>query len=238
MNNQEEVTKDTNQKNTVHAETYFPSLAYYIENLDFLEDLLAASNDALEKVKADESSKSDLLREIYPIYQTDQLFSDNRTREFHQFVVNTAWDILKDQGFDMDNAATFLQELWCQEHYKHSGHEEHIHGYGSQLVGFYFLETPENCSSLVFHDPRPAKRQINLREEKISEITMASSMVHITPTKGLLVFANSWLPHSISRNGSNNPMKFIHFTVGVQHGIETIKGEIEKTSNTNNAEVI
>jgi len=31
----------------------------------------------------------------------------------------------------------------------------------------------------------------------------------------MLVLANSWLPHSFTKNGSDEPMTFIHFNLGV-----------------------
>jgi len=32
----------------------------------------------------------------------------------------------------------------------------------------------------------------------------------------MLMFANSWLAHSFTRNASDKPMRFIHFNLSVQ----------------------
>jgi hypothetical protein len=45
---------------------------------------------------------------------------------------------------------------------------------GIQLVGFYFLDLPENSSRLVIHDPRPGKVQIDLPEYDEKNVTFAS----------------------------------------------------------------
>jgi hypothetical protein len=99
--------------------------------------------------------------------------------------------------------------------------DEHVHGFGAQLIGFYFLETPEDCSKIVMHDPRPGKKQINLSEENIFNATSASLAINFTPKPGLLFFANSWIPHSFSRHASEKPIKFIHFTISSRAAEET-----------------
>jgi uncharacterized protein (TIGR02466 family) len=115
----------------------------------------------------------------------------------------------------MQDKAVQFTEMWTQEHYKHSVMEQHVHGYGSQIVGFYFIETPENCSRVVFHDPRSAKIQIDLPEQDMTMATPASKMINFVPKPGLLVFANAWLAHSFTRHASEQPIKFVHFNVSV-----------------------
>jgi hypothetical protein len=86
-----------------------------------------------------------------------------------------------------------------------------------QIVGFYFLETPENCSRVVFHDPRAAKVQIDLPEQDINMATPASKMINFEPKPGMMIFANSWLMHSFTRHAANLPIKFVHFNLTVIH---------------------
>jgi len=105
--------------------------------------------------------------------------------------------------------------MWTQEHYKHSLMEQHVHKFGCQIVGFYFLETPKNCSKLLVHDPRPAKTVLALDEINTENTTEASDIVNITPEPGLLVFTNGWLPHSFSRHDNSKPIKFVHFNISV-----------------------
>lgn len=196
----------------LHTEYYFPSGTYHIIKEEFLEAISTIANQKLEQIKKERPQPN----EIYPVYQTGSLFEHESIDEFCNYIGNTAWNILDSQGFDMSSLVTTIDEMWCQEHYKYSGHEEHTHGFGAQLVGFYFLETPEDCSRIVIHDPRPAKRQINLMEKNISDVTFASNMINYIPKPGMLFFANAWLPHSFTRNASDKPMKFIHFTIGVR----------------------
>jgi uncharacterized protein (TIGR02466 family) len=148
---------------------------------------------------------------------TGNFYDDPRAAEFTNFVGSTAWNILSGQGYNMQNKTTTFLEMWTQEHHKHSSMDQHTHGFGSQIVGFYFLEAPENCSSVVFHDPRAGKVQISLDEQDPKTATAASSMIHFKPKPGMLMFANAWLAHSFTRHAADTPIKFVHFNLTTRH---------------------
>jgi uncharacterized protein (TIGR02466 family) len=148
-------------------------------------------------------------------------FNDPRIADFSKFVAQTAWDILKDQGYNMENKQTFFTEMWTQEHSKHSLMEQHTHKFGAQIVGFYFLDTPEGCSRLVIHDPRPAKTIVGLDETNMTMATEASDMINFEPKPGMIVFTNGWLPHSFGRHAGKKPIKFVHFNLSVQFAPQT-----------------
>lgn len=202
----------------------FPCPIYLIDRPDFLESVNLVSEESLNKRK-----EIDQLHELYPLYMTENYFADQRIKEFSEFIGSTAWNILNDQGYAMQNKTVSYLEMWTQEHHKHSSMEQHVHGYGAQIVGFYFLETPENCSRVVFHDPRAAKVQIDLPEQDVSIATPASKMINFEPKAGQLIFANAWLAHSFTRHASEKPIKFVHFNLTVQDVL---------SSTTNQAEVI
>jgi uncharacterized protein (TIGR02466 family) len=191
--------------------TYFPTLIYTDKRPEFLDAVREVCDEYVEKAKADQD-----LNEIYPVYMTGSFYDDPRLAEFSQAVGQAAWDVLSGQGYNMNGLNTFFTEMWCQQHYKHSSMEQHVHGYGSQIVGFYFTQTPEDCSRVVFHDPRAGKVMINLPETDMSMATPASSMINFKPEPGMLIFTNAWLAHSFTRHASTDPIQFIHFNLGVQ----------------------
>jgi hypothetical protein len=193
------------------AEIYFPTMVYQIEKPEFLDSVRGVAESALVDVR-----KSAALNDIYPVHMTGNLFDTPDIIPFQYYVGATAYNILNDQGYKLDGFEPYFSEMWCQEHYKHSGMEQHVHGAGSQIVGFYFLDTPENCSRVVFHDPRPAKSMSSWVEQDTTKVTPASGMVNFTPRPGLLMFTNAWLPHSFSRHGSDEPIRFIHFNIGLR----------------------
>jgi len=189
---------------------HFPCPIYVIERPDFLETVNVVSEDALEAQR-----KIQTLNEIYPVIMTGNYFDDLRMKEFSEFVGGTAWNILNEQGYNMQDKSVSFTEMWTQEHHKHSAMDAHVHGFGSQIVGFYFLETPEECSKLVFHDPRAGKVQIDLPEQDTNIATPASKAINFTPKPGMMIFANSWLAHSFTRHAAELPIKFVHFNLTV-----------------------
>ena len=207
-----EQVKEVVENNQLQVLYQFPCPIYIIERPDFLDSVNEVSEEALEMQRKEHD-----FNEIYPLYMTNNYYEDERIRSFVEFVGSTAWNILNEQGYAMQNFNTSFTEMWTQEHYKHSSMDQHVHGYGSQIVGFYFLETPEDCSRIVFHDPRSAKVQIDLPENDMTIATPASKMINFEPKLGMMIFANSWLAHSFTRHASDKPIKFVHFTLTVQH---------------------
>lgn len=193
------------------ANYYFPSVVYTIDKPEFLDNLKKISEIHLNEIK-----KTSTKDEIYPVFMTNNLYDIPEILPFQYYVGQTAHNLLTEQGYDLLNQETYFSELWCQEHYKHSGMEQHVHGYGSQMVGFYFLDCPEKCSRVVFHDPRAGKNQINFSQKDVNQITLASTEINFIPKPGMLMMTNSFLPHSFSRHGSDEPIRFIHFNIGLR----------------------
>ena len=212
-----ESVKEVVVQSQLQVAYHFPCPIYLIERPDFLDAVKKVSDENL-----DTQRKTQELNEIYPVVMSGNYFADPRIEKFVQFVGATAWNILAEQGYAMQDKVVSFTEMWTQEHHKHSAMDQHVHGFGSQIVGFYFLETPENCSRVVFHDPRSGKVQIDLPEQDINMATPASKMINFEPKPGMMIFANSWLAHSFTRHASDKPIKFIHFNLVVNMAEQTV----------------
>jgi uncharacterized protein (TIGR02466 family) len=202
---------ETPKQDLVNANIYFPTIIYQIEKLEFLEAVGKIAEEALV-----ETRKAQQLNEIYPVHMTGNLFDKPDIIPFQYYVGSTAGNLLSEQGYNLEGFEPYFSEMWCQEHFKHSAMEQHVHGAGSQMVGFYFLEAPENCSKVVFHDPRGGKPMISWNEKDMAQATYASNAINFTPKAGMLMFTNAWLPHSFSRHEADAPIKFIHFNIGLR----------------------
>lgn len=174
-----------------------------VKKTEFLDSVKAVSNRHLEK--ANEGAT----------LMTGDYSHEPELAEFSQYVSQTAWNILQAQGYAMDKLVTYFTEMWTQEHNKMSSMETHIHGMGAQISAFFFLDVPEGGCNLVIHDPRPAKVIINLPQADEGKITAGSNQIVFTPEDGTLIFTNSWLPHSFTRNTSDKPMRFVHMNLSV-----------------------
>lgn len=189
---------------------YFPSVLYTIDRPEFLDTMTAVSLEYLDAIK-----KSQQINDVYPVHQTQGFQNDPRVADFVRFIGQTSWDILAGQGYNMAPLHTFISELWCQEHLKFSGQEEHLHGHGNQISGFYFLDVPDNAPRAAIHDPRPAKKYANLPETDQTQPTYASLSIHFLPKRGQFMFMNSWLPHGFTHNPSDQVFRLVHFNIGI-----------------------
>ncbi len=191
-------------------QVYFPTAVYTVTRPDFLPSVRAVFDDYMAAARHKAGDDPD-----QPLLMSDSFFNDPRIADFAHHVANAAWNILREQGYQMQGRGTFFTEMWGQEHGKTSSMPEHVHA-GVQMVGFYFLETPPGSSRIQIHDPRPAKAMISLPEAQSNQVSMASNTVSIKPAPGMLFFANGWLPHSLSRHTADAPMLLVHFNIGAQ----------------------
>ena len=201
---------ETPKQDVLEANIYFPTIVYQIEKPEFLEVVGKIAEEELVEARKKQ------LNEIYPAHMTGNLFDKPDILPFQYYVGGTAVNLLNEQGYDLNGFEAYFSEMWCQEHYKHSAMDQHVHGAGSQMVGFYFLEAPENCSKVVFHDPRAGKPLVSWNEKDMAQATFASNAINFTPKSGMLMFTNAWLPHSFTRHEADAPIKFIHFNLGLR----------------------
>ena len=190
---------------------YFPTPINLISMPDYIDVVREVGEEAMTIVPEEIQPT-----ELYPSKQSVMFQGHPKVQDFGKEAIQFAWHILNMQGYDMQRFNTFYESMWLQEHHKMSVMEQHIHDGGVQLVGFYFLDVPPLSSKLVFYDPRPGKIQVNLPEVNAMNITLATKMINIEPKAGDLIFAPSWLPHSFSRHGSDETLRFVHINVIVQ----------------------
>jgi uncharacterized protein (TIGR02466 family) len=184
----------------------FQTTVYTARRLDFLPALQKVGGQYLMAMKSQQCDNP-----IYPICQTQNFFGEPDVAAFCQFIKDTAFAILDDQGYDMRQFTLNFSDMWVQEHRTGSGHDRHVHA-GNVISGFYFIQAPPNSSRPIFYDPRPAKEfGYAFPQKNPDAITAASDMINIEPFDGMFVFSNSWLHHSFSRNESADPFVLVHF---------------------------
>ena len=200
--------------NTLSMDLIFPTYLYRIKVEQFLDNVLTATNKALDLVYTEP------LNELYPVYHTHQMRHYEELANFVNYVGLTGWKILDSQGYQMDDKEVYFEAMWCQEHRKTSGMDVHVHPNNAcQLVGFYVIGCDEEETKrpvITVYDPKPAKIQIGLDNKNLAVISPASNSINYKVEPGLLVFTNAWVPHSISRNPSEVPFKVMHFNIGVR----------------------
>jgi len=197
-------------------ESNFTATGYFITSVysDYKPEFLSTASIVSDEY-IDTTIKKYPTDEMDILVQTENFSLDSRVSDLTGYIQQTSQFILDEQGYDLSGLKTDVFEFWCQKHFKYSSHDAHMHGFGSMISGFYFIECPEDSCKLVIYDPRPAKEFGNLPEKDIRNITLASQAVNFGPKPGDIFFINSWLRHSFTRNRSNDAFKMIHFNVGV-----------------------
>jgi len=195
----------------ITVEYLFQTGIFRSSSTQYLDMVKPVFKEAINIVKKDNPN---ILKTVYPTLLSNNIFGDERVKPLVDYVARTGWEILNNQGYDMDKMNVFFLDMFCQEHHKYSGHDTHTHP-GAQITGFYFIEVPPNSCRVVFQDPRQAKYHASLMQRDMSQVTLSSNEINFEPNAGDFFFTNSWLPHSFTRNANVKPMKFIHFSLGV-----------------------
>lgn len=162
----------------------------------------------------DTASKYKNVEDVYPSIMTEVMHLDPRLEVFCKYVADVSWDILDSQGYNVDSYYTYIQSMWGQSHPRTSNMEQHSHG-NSRLVGFYFIDVPEDSSRLCFYDPRILKTYTGLSLKGTDIYTPALSSIFYVPKPGDLYITNSWLEHSFTRNKSVKSFNFLHINIDV-----------------------
>lgn len=181
---------------------YFPSCVYRDEHPEWVGYLL----QVVKKYYAEVESNGLL-------DQTNHMASDPDLKFFTDYLLLAADTILREQGYNMDRYDLYLSGLWGQDVKCKGGTNVHVHK-NSQICGWIFLETPENGSYPIYHDPRMNKQMVELDYAPSQELTASSPMVHFNNVlPGTVLFANSWMQHQLMQNNAETETKSIHFII-------------------------
>ena len=182
---------------------YFPAIVYRDERPDLIERILPTCLEHLDRVR-DQASL---------MCQTASLAHEPVLRELSDYLLVSAVEILRSQGYVTDRYDFHISGLWAQEVKKGSGTNVHVHR-NSQIAGWFFIEVPENGAYPIYHDTRMNKAVIELDHAPSEEIENATSAIHFNNmVPGSVLFANSWMNHQLVGGTSEGPTRCVHFIV-------------------------
>lgn len=218
---------------TVQMNSIFPSSIGIVNASQFLNVTRQRSKQWIELAKLNYQ-----IDPIYPVVQTENMVWDDSLVKFNEFVLASANEFLDKQGYDISKVQLSINDLWCQEHYKMSGHEKHVHNNGAVISAFYIIECPDNSSYMLFYDPRVGKEYgFVLPEKNERELSEASNIINYGPSNGELIITNSYVPHGFTRNRSDKPFVFLHINIYATW-LEPQKVDTKLNTYSNQATVI
>lgn len=182
---------------------YFPAIVYRDERPDLVEELLPSCMEHLESVR----------REGYSIHQTGSVEHDQAFRRVADYLLLSAVDVLRGQGYAVEHYDFYLAGLWVQELGAGAGTNVHVHK-NSQVSGWMFIDTPQGGAYPVYHDTRANKAMIELDFAPSDEVTNATSSIHFNNVQpGTVLFSNSWMQHQLVGGNADTPTRCLHFII-------------------------
>jgi uncharacterized protein (TIGR02466 family) len=190
----------------------FSTPVYFSEKKEWVEKLNKLSDPYIIEVR--EENKILNKKDFIKVHHSNSLIQDINFEEFLNYINANAFDILNNQGFNLDDYLLYTTELWVQEFPNLGGgnHSPHVHWNG-HISGFYFLKCSDKTSFPIFHDPRSGRMMNLLPEKDQSQATLASSSINFKLEPGTFVFFNSYLQHEFAVDHGIEPFRFIHFNI-------------------------
>lgn len=188
---------------------YFPSVIYRKEFPEFIQESLATAEDSYAFVEQTNEFTDKLV-------QTGDISADPRLVILISQILKESKEILDSQGYLVDEANFYVADIWAQKFGHSANNLQHVHP-NRVLSGFYFLEVPKNSGHPLFFDPRPGKVMSDFPLKPGNQVSIATPTIAFDNViNGTMLIFNSWLPHLITYHYSYDPLKFIHFNIGVK----------------------
>ena len=182
----------------------------YQSRLKFdLKDLLSECHNIRKADKAGQTWSAENYIDGYTSYGSwDQLHRLSSTFETLEKILSKhVFKYAKQLGYDVKKDELQVNSLWLNIMPKGAQHTAHIHP-NSVISGTFYVDTPAQCSSLKFEDPRLG---FFMNTPKLLPKPKNSRFYSIQPRSGDLILFESWLRHEVPRNQTNKPRVSISF---------------------------
>jgi uncharacterized protein (TIGR02466 family) len=192
----------------------FSSSIYTEEDVSWIDSLNRFSEKYINQAR--EKNKKFFInnKDFGLVHHSNELSNDDCFFKFMSFISKRAYEILDEQGYDLNLYSLVIRQLWVQEFSMEGGgyHSLHTHWDG-HISGFYFLKCSDKTSFPIFHDPKVGKIMIQLPEKNNSLISDATEKISLKPKPGTFIFFNSYLGHEFPVDHGIEPFRFIHFNI-------------------------
>jgi uncharacterized protein (TIGR02466 family) len=118
------------------------------------------------------------------------------------------------QAMGLSHKASYTIHSWINFFEKNQTENQHTH-YGSFLSGCYYVKAPKGAGNIVFPDAtaeRDMWKGIYMKN-KLEENPLNTNSIGYEPIPGKLIMFQSWMPHSVSKNNSDDTRISIAFNV-------------------------
>lgn len=108
-----------------------------------------------------------------------------------------------------------MERSWINIFHPKMQETQHAHD-GSILSCTYYVLAPENCGDLIFQDPIGARRSHRAFTNTSGPGMQSATEINYAPKPGRLLLWESWLPHAVSGNKSNETRISLAFNLRIK----------------------
>ena len=129
-----------------------------------------------------------------------QVLADADLVELERFVTDAARTFLE-KALRLPRRQLEIERSWINVFKPGAQEAQHSHD-GSLLSCSYYVEAPENCGCIVMPDPIGARRSYRQFTKTVGSDVLTRTDIAIEPQPGRLVMFESWVPHYVQCNKS------------------------------------
>lgn len=114
----------------------------------------------------------------------------------------------------LDNKVSYKIDSWINFFEKGQSENQHTH-YGNFLSGCYYVAASKDAGNILFPDATSERDMWKgvYMKNKLEENFLNSKSVSYEPIPGRLLMFQSWMPHSVMKNNSDDIRISIAFNV-------------------------
>jgi uncharacterized protein (TIGR02466 family) len=174
-----------------------------------VEDVDSAVRDATQAKVAAYLQSERAKRDIEPApeesvatsyYKPAQVLVDADLRELEQFVIGAATRFL--EALRLPARRLEIERSWINIFKPGAQEAQHSHD-GSLLSCSYYVDAPKDCGCIVIPDPIGARRSYREFTKTAGTDVLTRREIAAEPQPGRLVMFESWLPHYVQCNKSD-----------------------------------
>lgn len=171
--------------------------------------------DELYKIKSIDKEGQEWSQKNYPGGYT----SYSSMNQLHRF--STSFEVLQKQidkevkkfaknlDLDLGSGSLFMTHFWANIMPPGVTHSMHIHPL-SVISGSFYVQTPRNCSSIKFEDPRMVNFMAS-PPRKLDAHPSNQRYISIQPQAGEVVLFESWMRHEVPPNTAKSERISVSF---------------------------
>jgi len=165
-----------------------------------VEDIAPAVRDAMRAKRDIEPSPEESVETSY--YKPEaQVLTIASLDELEQFVIGAATTFLE-KTLRLPPRRLAIERSWINIFKPGAQEAQHSHD-GSLLSCSYYVEAPKDCGCIVLPDPIGARRSHREFTKTAGKDLLTRREIAVEPQPGRLVMFESWLPHYVQCNKSD-----------------------------------